>query len=137
MGAYASLEQNAVVKNIGGGSAIGAVNGPTCDTKGFSEAMIVLSTGGAVATGTLAAKIQDSADASSWADVPGAAFAGLVATDDNAVSIGRLKLDGNLVRRYIRAVTTVGTATIDHTVLAVLSGNQYNPQTVETAQFSI
>jgi hypothetical protein len=137
MGAYASLEQNAVVANIGGGSAIGAINGPSIDTAGYSEAMIVLATGLAVATGTLACKIQDSADNAAFADVAGAAFAGLVATDDNKAKIGRLKLDGNLVRRYIRAVTTVGTATVDHVVLAVLSGNQYSPQTVETVQFSI
>lgn len=137
MGAFASLEEKAVVRNIGGGSAVGAVNGPSIDTAGYSEAMIILSTGLAAATGTLASKIQDSADNSSFADVTGAAFAGLTAVDDNVVKIARLKLDGHLVRRYIRAVTTVGTATVDHTVTAVLSGSQYLPQSVNAIAFIV
>lgn len=137
MGAYASLENNAVVKIGLGGSAIGAVNGASVDTKGYSEALVILATGVAVATGTLDVKIQDSADNSSWADVTGAVFAQLTAADDQALKIGRLKLDGNLVRRYIRAVGTVGTATVDFAVTFVLSGNQYAPQSVNAIAFTV
>ena len=137
MGAYASLEENAVVKlGIGGGIfGGGALNGATVDTQGFSEALVVLAVGVAGA-GTLDAKIQDSADGSSWADVTGAAFTQVTGTGDQSLQIARLKLDGNTVRRYVRAVTTTVTAVIDHAVVFVLSGNQYNPQTVNALVFT-
>lgn len=138
MGAYASLESNAVVRHGYGGSAFGggALNGASVDTKGFSEALVILATGVAGA-GTLDVKIQDSADNSDWADVTGAAFAQLTGSDDNVVKIARLKLDGNLVRRYIRVTSTVATAAIEHTVTFVLSGNQYNPQSVNAIAFTV
>ncbi len=137
MGAYASLEHNAVVKMGAGGSAVGTTNGTGVDTKDFSEALVILATGVALATGTLDVKIQDSADNSTFADVSGAAFAQLTASDDQVIKIARLKLDGNLFRRYIRAVGTVGTATVDYTVTFVLSGNQYKPQTANAIAFTV
>lgn len=122
-----NLEEKLAVKHLAGGSAIGTVNGAGLNTQGYSEAMVVLATGLAAATGTLDVKIQDSADNSAWADVTGAAFAQLTATDDNVVKIARLKLDGNGIRRYIRAVGVVATATVDYTVTAVLGNDQYPP----------
>lgn len=138
MGAYASLENNAVVRHGYGASAFGggALNGASVDTQGFNEALVILATG-LCGAGTLDVKIQDSADNSSFADVAGAAFAQIVNANDSVVRIARLKLDGNLVRRYIRVTSTVATATMEHTVTFVLSGNQYAPQDANTVVFTV
>ena len=122
------LEEYLKCVNGLGGSAVGAVNGTAIDTKGYSEAMLVLATGVAAATGTLDVKVQDSTDGSTgWADVTGAAFAQLTASDDQALKVARLKLDGNGIKRYIRIVGTVGTATVDFACVVILGGDQYPP----------
>lgn len=136
MGAYASLEQNAVVLFGHRGSAAGTTTGAGVDTKGLSEALVILATGNM--TGTLDVKIQDSADNSSWADVTGAVFAQIPNTGDGTLKIARLKLDGNLVRRYIRVSSTVEAALVaEHTVTFVCSGEQYKPQTVNAVAFTV
>lgn len=136
MGAYASLEQNAVAVFGHRGSAAGATTGTGVDTQGYSEALVLLATGNM--TGTLDVKIQDSADNSAWADVTGAAFAQIPNTGDGTLKQARLKLDGNLVRRYIRVSSTVEAALVaEHTVTFVLCGNQYNPQTVTPVAFTV
>jgi len=110
------------------GSAVATINGTAIDTKGYSEAMVVLIAGAFTATGTLDVKVQDSTDGSTgWADVTGAAFAQLIDSTDDTIKIARLKLDGNGIKRYIRIVSTVGTAAAPHGVTVVLGGDQYPP----------
>lgn len=138
MGAYASLENNAVVKSGGAGSAIGTVTSAAIDTAGYSEATVFLTLGAAVATGTLAVKVQDCATVGGiYVDVPGAAFTGKIDTDDDKAFVGRLKLDGNLVKRFVKVVGVVGVAVMNYGVAVVLSGNQYAPQTEATVEFTI
>lgn len=127
MSANMSLAQNLTPKYGAAGSATATVNGTGIDTAGFSEAAVVLAVGAAAATGTLDVKVQDSADNSSFTDVAGAVFAQVIGTQDNTVFIGMLKLDGNLVRRYIRIVGVVGTAAVDYGVSVLLAGKQYKP----------
>jgi hypothetical protein len=88
-----------------GSRSAGTVNGTGVDIRnyqGFIKVHLNAATGG---TGTLDVKIQDSADNSSFADVSGYSFTQVTTTGGNQ-SIG---VDARLCRRYIRAVSTVGT----------------------------
>lgn len=138
MGAYASLENNAVVRFGVGGSAVGTITGPVIDTAGHSEALVILSVGNIIATGTLAVKMQDCATTGgTYVDVPGAAFSGKIEADELKVYIARVKLDGNLVKQFIKFVSVVGVVAADHALSVVLSGNQYNPQDANAIAFTI
>lgn len=121
------FEENLKVVLGACGSAVATINGTGIDTKGYTAAEVILVAGAFTATGTLDVKVQDSADNASWADVSGASFAQLIDSTDNAVKVGRLKLAGNLVRRYIRIVSVVGTAAAPHGVTVLLLGDQYPP----------
>lgn len=57
--------------------------------------------------GTLDCKIQDSADNSTFADVTGLAFTQVTGTSLSAQELG---LDIRSVRRYVRAVVTIGSS---------------------------
>jgi len=130
MGAYASLEQNAVVVQAVGSTvgAGGAKTGREIDTAGYSEAMVILTLGDVSATGSLNVKVQDCATTGGlFVDVAGALFTAKSGAVDNNCYIGRLKLDGNLVKRFIKVIGTQATDTVDYTVTVVLSGAQYNP----------
>lgn len=137
MGAFASLEQNAVVKQMAGGSAVTTVTGQGVDTQGYSEALIILTLGNVTATGTLAVKIQHADADSGYVDLASAAFTTKSGAVDNNVYIARLKLDGNTCKRWIKAIGVVGTDTVDFTVVAVLSGLQYGPQTVHPVEWTV
>ena len=124
------LEEYLAAKRGVAGSAIATVNGPGIDTKGYSEAMIVLVAGAFTATGTLAVKVQHSNDDGSgdaYADLTGAAFTTLTDATDDSVKVARLKLDGNGCKRWIRIVSTVATAAAPHGVAVILGGDQYPP----------
>lgn len=136
MSANKSLAYNVKPKYGAAGSPIGTVNGPAIDTAGYQEACVVLSVGAVTATGSLTAKVQDSADGSTgWADITGAAFTAVPDTGDNQVQVGMIKLDGNLAKRYIRVVTIVATAAADHGASVLLVNGQYNPQ--QTPVFTV
>ncbi len=70
------------------------------------EGPIVITQNHGVSTGTLAGKIQDSADNSAFADiVPAVSFAGETTT----VGVQQVVVQSKQVRRYIRYLGTVGT----------------------------
>lgn len=69
------------------------------------EGPIVITQNHGVSTGTLAGKIQDSADNSSFADVAGLTFTGETTT----VGVQQLVVQSKQVRQYIKYVGTVGT----------------------------
>lgn len=137
MGAYASSEQNLVVKQLAGGSGTGTVTGTALDTAGYSEALIILTLGNVTASGTLAVKIQDAVADTGYTDLTGAAFTTKSGAVDNGVYVARLKLDGNTCKRWIKCVAVVGTDTVDFTVVAVLSGKQYLPQAVNAVEWTV
>lgn len=70
------------------------------DYQGVINIVLDVANGG---TSTLDMKIQDSADNSSFADVTGLAFTQVSTT----ASLQTLGVDSRLVRRYIRAVSTI------------------------------
>lgn len=136
MGAFASLEQNAVVVQAAGGSAVATVTGRGIDTAGYSEALVILTLGNVTATGTLAVKLQDAAADTGYTDVTGAAFTAKAGAVDNNVYQARIKLDGNLVKRWIKFIGVVSTDTVDFTVTVILSGGQYNPIALTTTGYA-
>ena len=87
------------------------VNGSAADILDYESfaAAILQSAAGTGTTPTLDVKLQDSADGSTgWADIAGAAFAQV---GNAAASAQVLKFNASAVRRYIRAVATVGGTT--------------------------
>ena len=90
---------------------IATVNGSAADILDYESfaAAILQSAAGTGTTPTLDVKLQDSADGSTgWADITGAAFAQVT---NVAASAQVLKFNASAVRRYIRAVATVGGTT--------------------------
>lgn len=94
-------------------------NGTGVDIRDYEGiATIILSVGaGGGTTPTLDIKIQDSADNSSFTDVTGKAFTQVTTT----ASKQTMSLDIDNVRRYVRAVKTVGgtSPTFDGSVVMV------------------
>ena len=81
-------------------------NGTGIDLRGYQGILKVILDSGA-GTGTLNVKIQDSTDNNSFADIAGKAFAQVT----TAESLQSLKIDTRAVKRYIRAVLTIGGST--------------------------
>lgn len=71
---------------------------------------------------TCATKIQDSADNSSFADVTGLTFTGVTASDQSE----SIAVDTRLVRRYIRAVQTIGGTSPSFIGTVVVIGQKKN-----------
>lgn len=87
-------------------SGSSAVNGSGVDTKNYRDAMAVIRTGatsGAPDSFSIAGKVQDSADNSSFADVTGLTFTAITAV--STTGLLRLNLMGDQ-RRYLRIVVT-------------------------------
>ena len=100
-------------------TATANINGPTGDLlvgDGRCFAIQQVGTVGGTAP-TLAGKIQESADGTTWSDIPGATFT-TVSTNDNvqAISFDR-------TQRYVRYVGTI-TGTSPSFPVAVLIGEQ-------------
>lgn len=84
-------------------------NGTGVDLQGAADVLVVLNNGTTSGTSpTLDVKIQDSADNSTFADVTGLTFTQVTAALTNPVT---LQVDPRAVRRYIRAVATIGGTT--------------------------
>lgn len=84
-----------------------SANGTGVDVKDYIGTMQVMLDAGAATAGTsptLDVKIQDSDDDTTFADVTGKAFTQVT----SVASRQQLVLDTNAVRRYVRAVATVG-----------------------------
>jgi len=81
-----------------------AATGTGVDLRDYEGPVLITQNHG-VSTGTLAGKIQDSADNASFADVAGLTFTGETTT----AGIQGLVVQSKQVRRYIKYVGTVGT----------------------------
>jgi len=93
-----------LASNLIAGTYTANVDGAGIDLQGYQGVLkVILSSGDGGGTGpTLDAKIQDSADNSTFADVPGKVFAQVT-----SASIQSLAIDTRAVKRYIRAVLTI------------------------------
>lgn len=96
-----------------------SANGTGVDLQGYQGnlKLMLSSAAGTGTSPTMDVKIQDSADNSTFADVAGLTFAQVI----NAASLQSLAVDSRAVRRYIRAVETIGgtTPSFTRSLLAV------------------
>ena len=82
-------------------------NGTGVDTQGYNDAMVVLEVGTVSGTSpTLAVKMQESDDNSSFTDISGATFTTVTAS--NSSQVLRLAELNVSKKRYVRAVATIG-----------------------------
>lgn len=90
----------------------GAVNGTGIDLQGCEAALVVLSNGAATTAATV--KIQESSDNSTWNDVADTDLIGVTGNTSGvaqtASSVAKVSYVG--VKRYVRVVTTAGTAAL-------------------------
>lgn len=95
-------------------------NGTGVDLQNYvGDVMALVHSGaGTGTTPTLDAKIQDSADDSSYADVTGLTFTQITTT----ASLQTLKIDSRAVRRYVRVVFTIGGTTPSFPCMADIIG---------------
>ena len=105
-----------LASSLAAGTYTTSGNGIGIDLRGYQGILKVVLDSGA-GTGTLNVKIQDSDNNSSFADIAGKAFAQVT----TAASLQSLKIDTRAVKRYIRAVLTIGgsTPTFGLAVMAV------------------
>jgi hypothetical protein len=95
---------------LGADSRNASANGTGFDLQGSNdaegEAIVILdSEAGSGTTPTLNVKLQDSADNSSWADITGKTFTEVT---DGGAGFQKISINTNDVRRYVRAVGTLG-----------------------------
>lgn len=99
------------------------------DTKGFSEALVVLNLGAIPSNGTIIATIEesDSSDLSSPAAITGASFGTLSSSVDATgyMKVGHLKLAGR--KRYLSANLVIANQTIPCSVTFVLGATDVMP----------
>ncbi len=115
-------------------SSSATVDGVGVDTAGYDEAVIVLDSGTTAATGTLDVKMQESDDNSTFVDIAGAAFAQITPTNDDAIYIGTLRLEGAR-KRYIRPRAVAATAASLYGVSIHLAQGEQKP--AQTPAFAV
>lgn len=114
------------------------------DTAGFAEAVIIFDAGTVGASGTVDVIVRDTDTAGgTYADLTGAAFTQVISTNDEAVYVGRIRLNSatagttDKCNRYIKVQATVGTAACDLGVTVLLLGAVNPSVTLNTMAFSI
>ena len=95
---------------LGADSRNASANGTGFDLQGSNdaegEAIVILdSEAGSGTSPTLDVKLQDSADNSSWSDISGKTFTQVT---DGGAGFEKISINTNDVRRYVRAVATLG-----------------------------
>lgn len=110
--------------------------GTSVDCLGYAEALIVLDVGLATATGSLAVKVQDSDDNSTFADITGATFTTVTVANDHNQYVGNILLKNK--GRYVRIVGTLTTDNVTYGVSMILSKANVEPVTqTNTVAFTI
>jgi hypothetical protein len=114
------------------------------DTTGFAEAVVIFDAGTVGASGTVDVIVRDCATTGgTYADLTGAAFTQVVAANDEAVYVGRIRLNSatagttDKCERFIKIQATVGTASCDLGVTVLLLNATGTGVTLNTMSFSI
>ena len=99
-----------VASLLGADSRSASANGTGFDLQGSNdaegEAIVILdSEAGTGTSPTLDVKLQESANNSDWSDISGATFTQVT---DAAAAFEKISINTNDVRRYVRAVGTLG-----------------------------
>lgn len=119
-------QDNAILMRLPAQTVSAATNTNSFRMNRARRAAVILSVGDT--TGTLAFKLQSSADNSTWADITGKAITPLTATDDNkeaAINIRADELPAG--HSYVRAVVTPTGGTAAVCVIAVGDNSRYEP----------
>lgn len=106
------------------------------EVAGFHRALVILDAGHVGVGGTIDTKLQESDDAGvtdAWADIPGAAFAQVDASNEAQAFAGCLNL--NKRKRYLRIVMTLAVRDSDVGVIMVLQPKDSRLST--TMSFSV
>jgi hypothetical protein len=91
----------------------GTDNSSAVDMQEFGEVLVLLNAGTVGASGTVDVHVEESADGSTgWADITGAAFTQVTASNDDADYMGRVAWTATR-ERYLRTVLVVATAACD------------------------
>lgn len=89
------------------------------DTLGYREAIFVLYAG-TLSTGTTDVTITEcDTSGGSYAAITGAAFTQVTSSNDNALYVGRINLDGR--KRYLKVSAVIATAASEHAVVVALA----------------
>jgi hypothetical protein len=97
-----------------------SVNGETVDLRGSNSAAVVFAVGAVVGAGNVTPKLQDSADGSSWSDVPADKLSAAFPSPLVQNSVFIVGYRGH--RRYLRAVGTLNSGTSVAYSAAILRG---------------
>jgi len=111
-----------------------AVTGSAVDLTGYGEAMIVLDCGTTASTGTLDVTVTSSAaTAGTYAAVSGAVFTQVTPSNDDAIYVGRLRVDP--AKPFIKIVGTAATAASVYSV-TVHAGEGTKARPLQTPQWT-
>jgi hypothetical protein len=121
-----------IISNIGVKAAIApavqsaAVDGGSVDTLGFNSVGFAINTGAIVGSGDFGAKLQESDDGSTFADVAAAQVKGTVPATLAAASVYKFGYAG--FKRYVRlSITKAGGTSIALGAVAILGGASQRP----------
>jgi hypothetical protein len=124
--------------------ATGASTSAEIDTTGFAEAVVIFDAGTVGASATVDVIVRDCATTGgTYADLTGAVFTQVVAANDEAVYVGRIRLNSatagttDKCERFIKIQATVGTASCDLGVTVLLLNATGTGVTLNTMSFSI
>ena len=122
----------------------GTATSSEIDTAGFAEAVIIFDAGTVGSSGTVDVTVTDcDTSGGTFGSVTGAAFTQVVAANDEAVYVGRIRLNSatagtpDKCNRYIKVQAVVGTAACDLGVTVLLLGAVNSSVTLNTMAFSI
>ncbi len=117
-------------------SAAAEVDGPSIDTQGYSELLIVVHLGILTATGDVSFQFQDSADDSTFADITSTSIAEKDLADGAGVFVSRIDLDK--VNRYVRCQYDVDDDNTLLSVCGILVHPKYGPASqINTVDFNV
>lgn len=110
-------------------------NGVAVDAAGYDEAVIIFDAGTVGASGTVDVKVQESdTSGGTYTDITGASFAQVTATNDDAIYVGTIRLEGAR-KQFLRAVAVVGVAACDLGVSIHLAQGESKP--AQTLAFGV
>ncbi len=137
---YREFQNYHGIVHVSGGDAVTKTS-LGLDCKGMEQVNIVLHTGTMIATATLNVKIEESDDNSIWSDLTNAVFAEKVAADDDKIFYGKIKVNTNGVKRYLRINSVAAVAVAEHGAVMFSSNlSGHIPVTVNalpTPEFSL
>ena len=112
----------AVQSHAGEAWGVAANAGAEIDTKGWDEALVIVNAG--TATGTATITVTECASSGGSFDaITDAAFTAITSANDDAIYVGRIKLQGaNPSRlRYIKVLNTVTVDVVDVGIVVLLA----------------